>query len=66
MSANKTLTLDPRYDQFLYGDVCSYEINFPEYVAQTGDLMRLKVNTLSNANLYAFSGPSMTSIEGTK
>lgn len=54
MSKNTTIALSYLYEEFLYGDSCSYEINAPLYIGNNGDLIRLKVNRLDSSDVYLF------------
>jgi hypothetical protein len=57
------VTLSPKYEEFLYGDICKYEINAPEWVSNDDDLIRVKVNKKDNVEAWAYTGTSFTKIE---
>lgn len=58
-----SIALNTVNEQFLMGDICKYQIEFPEYVSISGDLMVLKVKKLTEAQAWIYVGQSFTQIE---
>jgi hypothetical protein len=57
-----TIGLDKKQNNFLLGDICKYQVQAPNVLSAIGDSISVKIESLSNAEGWAFLGNIFTNI----